>query len=92
MKVATVIVFVVLAQLTYMVVEAKPTSKQQLVQDLIEKKLQEELARDQVDEMDDMDVKEFDQLKNDPFLFGLVHHAVRGAVRGVHGFVRLIGK
>ena len=92
MKVATVIVFVVLAQLTYMVVEARPSSKQQLVQDLIEKKLQEELARDQVDEMDDMDDEEFDQLKNDPFLFGLVHHAARGVVRGVHGLFRFIGK
>merc|ERR1712025_471704 len=84
MKVAAVIVFVVLAQLSYMVVEAKPSSKQQQVQDLIEKKLHEELARDQSDVMDDMDDEEFDLMENDPIIAALhylPYHAVRGVVR-----------
>ena len=77
MKVAAVIVFVVLMQISYMVVEAKPSSKQQQVQDLIEKRLHEELARDQSDVMDDMDDEEFDLLENDPMVIGAVSHVVR---------------
>merc|ERR1712039_715108 len=92
MKVAPVIVFVVLAQLTYMVVEAKPSSKKQLVQDLIEKKVQEEWARDLVDEIDDMDDEELNQLKNDPFLFGLVHRALHGVVSAARGAGRVMGR
>ena len=87
MKVAPVIVFVVLAQLTYMVVEAKPSSKKQLVQDLIEKKVEEELARDLVDEIDDMDDEELDQLKNDPFILSFIHHGFHGGVRFAKRFL-----